>query len=383
MADLLVSALIPAVMKKAADSLVQRLGEMWGINDQRERLHNLLLEIYAVLPDAEDKSNSNVAIKSWLQNLKTAAYDAGDLLDEFCYEELRRDAVRRGHKVSNASGFFSLENPALFRYKMSGKLKKLVGRMDGLVVQMGRFGFQQGPRVQVANRVKTDAFVVESKVLGRDKDKENIVRILLEESNNEDLMVVPVVGMGGLGKTTLAQLVYNDPRVKDHFKLPLWVCVSQDFNIGLLIRSVIELVMGKCEVPIDNMELLRRRLHEAIGGKRYLLVLDDVWNENIDEWDRLRALLNCGDPESAIIVTTRIDTVASIMGTVESNKLGILVFPKDFHMDKEKLIQYWMASGFIPSDGPGSPEMRGGDIFDELVWRSFFQDVKQVCPNRH
>ncbi|KAJ1692193.1 hypothetical protein LUZ63_008891 [Rhynchospora breviuscula] len=478
MADLLVSALIPTVLKKAADSLVQRLGEMWGINDQRERLHNMLLEIQAVLPDAEDKANSNEAVKSWLQKLKSAAYDAGDLLDEFCYEELRRDAVRRGHIVGNVSGFFPLENPALFRYKMSGKLKKLVGRINGLVVQMGRFGFQQGQRVQVANRVKTDGFVIESKVVGRDEDKEKIVKLLLEGSTSEDLKVVPVVGMGGLGKTTLAQLVYNDPRVNDNFKLPLWVCVSEDFNIGLLIKSVIELVMGKCEVPIDNMELLRRRLQEAIGGKRYLLVLDDVWNDNVDEWDRLRALLNCGASGSAIILTTRIDTVASMMGTVESYKLEFLgkddswqlfyrrafsmgvkesrelveigkkmvencgglplaistlgslmsnknevrewsaileesrfweirsnnnnvmpvlrlsydhlppymkqcfafcaIFPKDFQMDKEKLIQYWMASGFIPSDGPGSPEMKGSDIFDELVWRSFFQEVNRL-----
>ncbi|KAJ4775780.1 NBS-LRR-like resistance protein [Rhynchospora pubera] len=476
MADLLVSALIPTVLKKAADSLVQRLGEMWGINDQRERLHNMLLEIHAVLPDAEDKANSNAAIKSWLQNLKSAAYDAGDLLDQFCYEELRRDAVRRGHKVGNVSRFFSLENPALFRYKMSGKLKKLVGRIDGLVVQMGRFGFQQGQRVQLANRVKTDANVIESKVVGRDEDQEKIVKLLLEESNNEGLKVVPVVGMGGLGKTTIAQLVYKDPRVNDHFKLPLWVCVSEDYNIGLLLKSIIELVMGKCEVPIDNMELLRRRLNEAIGGKRYFLVLDDVWNDNVDEWDRLKALLNCGDSGSAIIVTTRSDRVASIMGTVESYKLGFLdeddswklfyrrafsmgvqengelvdigkkmvqncgglplaittlgslmsykhevrewsaaleeskfweirsnnnnvlrvlrlsydnlppymkqcfafcaVFPKDFEMDKEKLIQYWMASGFIPSDSPGSPEMKGGEIFDELAWRSFFHEVK-------
>ncbi|KAJ4776083.1 NBS-LRR-like resistance protein [Rhynchospora pubera] len=436
----------------------------------------MLLEIHAVLPDAEDKANSNAAIKSWLQNLKSAAYDASDLLDEFSYEELRRDAVRRGHKVDNVSRFFSLENPALFRYKMSGKLKKLVGRIDGLVVQMVRFGFQQGQRVQLANRVKTDANVIESKVVGRDEDQEKIVKLLLEESNNEGLKVVPVVGMGGLGKTTIAQLVYKDPRVNDHFKLPLWVCVSEGYNIGLLIKSVIELVMGKCEVPIDNMELLRRRLNEAIGGKRYFLVLDDVWNDNVDEWDRLKALLNCGDSGSAIIVTTRNDRVASIMGTVKSYKLGFLdkddswklfhkkafsmgvqengelveigkkmvqncgglplaittlgslmsykhevrewsavleeskfweirsnnnnvlrvlrlsydnlplymkqcfafcaVFPKDFEMDKEKLIQYWMASGFIPSDGPGSPEMKGGDIFDELAWRSFFQEVK-------
>jgi NB-ARC domain/Rx N-terminal domain len=478
MADLLLSALIPTVLGKAADSLVERIGNMWGIDDQRERLHNMLLEIQAVLPDAEVQANSNMAVKSWLQKLKSAAYDADDLLDEFCYEELRRDAVRRGHKVGNVSDFFSLENPALFRYKMSGKLQKVVGRVDDLVLQMGRFGFSQGWHVQMVNRVRTNSLVVESKVVGRDEDKENLVKLLLEESNNADFTVVPLVGMGGIGKTTLAQLVYNDPRVKERFKLPLWVCVSEDFNIGHLVKSIIELVKGVCDVPIDNMELLQRRLQDVLGGKRYFLVLDDVWNEKVDHWEQLRAILNCGDFGSVVVVTTRSDRVAFIMGTVKGYSLGCLgeedswslfhnrafskgvkecpelreigskmvqncrglplainalgslmsykhevrewlaildasntwdkrptsdgvlpvlrlsydhlppymkqcfafcaVFPKDYVINKEKLIQFWMANGFIPSSGSGSLEMKGSEIFNQLCWRSFFQEVSQV-----
>ncbi|KAJ4819860.1 NBS-LRR-like resistance protein [Rhynchospora pubera] len=471
MADLLVSAVIPAVLKKVGDSLVQRIGEMWGIDDQRERLHSILLEVQAVLPDAEERVNANLAIKSWLEKIKSAAYDADDLLDEFCYEELRQDAVRHGQKVGNLSGFFSLENPALFQYKMSRKLKKIVGRICDLVVQMRTFRFGQGQHVSVANRAKTDSLVVESEVAGRDEDKEEIVRILLDSSEIADLTIVPVVGMGGLGKTALAQLVYNDSRVQKHFKLSLWVCVSTEFNISLLVKSIIELAM----------ELLKNRLHQGLAGKRFLLVLDDVWNENVDEWKRLRSMLNCGDLGSTIILTTRSGRVVSIMGTVENYNMGCLgeeiswnlfrkrafsmgvkesrelveigkkmvqncgglplaintlgslmsyknelrewlaiyedskiwetrsadnqvlpvlklsydqlppymkqcfafcaIFPKDYEMDKEKLIQYWMAHGFIPSNGPGSLEMKGSDIFNELAWRSFFHDVKQVCPS--
>ncbi|XP_078158335.1 putative disease resistance protein RGA4 [Carex rostrata] len=482
MADLLLSALIPCVLKKAADSLFQRIGEIWGINDKCERLHNMLLEIQAVLPDAEEKANSNAALKSWLEKLESAAYEADDLLDEFCYEELRWDAVRHGHKVGNVSDFFSVENPALLRYRLSGKLKKVLGRIDGLVVQMGRFGFLHGQRVPVVNRTRTDSLVVESKVVGRDEDKERVVQLLLEGRENDDLIVVPIVGMGGLGKTTLAQLVYNDPRVKEYFNLPLWVCVSEEFNIGHLVKLIIELVEGGCNLSVDNMEMLQRRLRQVLCGKRYVLVLDDVWNENAHEWERLRAILNCGNSGTVVIVTTRSEKVATIMGTVETYNLGCLdeedswclfhkrafskgvkecqelvqigrkmvhncrglplainalgslmsfkyevrewldvlqesrtweqssvkeevllvlrlsydhlpsymkmcfafcaVYPKDYVMDKDKLIQFWMANGFIPSDGSSSPEMKGNNIFNELVWRSFFEEFRQVGPVR-
>ncbi|XP_078158540.1 disease resistance protein RGA2-like [Carex rostrata] len=477
MADLLLSALVPIVVQKSTDSLVKSISEMWGIGDQRKRLEDKLLEVQDVLTDAEEQGDAKPSVKSWLTKMKSAAYDADDVLDEFRYEELRRDAVRRGHKAGNVSGFFSLENPVLFRLKMSRKLKEIVGRIDELVMEMERFKFIQGRQGRAIHHVRTDSYVIESEVLGRRDDKENLVKLLTEVRPTENLMVLPVVGMGGLGKTTLAQLVYNDPKVKEYFNLQLWICVSNEFNTGHLVKLIIELVNGECKHSIENMELLKKSLREILSGKRYVLVLDDVWNENVNEWDHLRALLDCGDSGSVVIVTTRNERVAQIMGTVESYNLKCLggedswslfqkrafrkgvkehpelveigkklvqkcgglplaikalgsllsykhelqewsavlqqstiwehkhanevfpalrisydhlpsymkqcfafcaVFPKDYVMEKEKLVQYWMAHGFIPSDKSSDLEMTGSDIFNELVWRSFFQDVEQV-----
>ncbi|KAJ4797015.1 NBS-LRR-like resistance protein [Rhynchospora pubera] len=298
---------------------------MWGIDDQRQRLQIMLLEIEARLPDAEERAISNTAVKSWLERLKSATYDANDMLDKFCYEELRLEAVRRGHKVGNVSGFFSLENPVLFRYKMSGKLKKSVEIISDLVDQMRAFGFGLKQHGQVANyRDKTDSHVVES-IVGRDEDKEKIVNLLLGASDSVDLTIVPIVGMGGLGKTTIALLVYNDSRIKERFKFRLWVYVSEEFNTNNILKTIIDLIIQEdCKVPIDNRELLKRCLHQHLDGKRYFLVLDDVWNEDIHKWERLRALLNGGDSGSVIIVTTRSSRVATIMGMENSYNLRCL-----------------------------------------------------------
>ncbi|XP_078178518.1 disease resistance protein RGA2-like [Carex rostrata] len=481
MADLLLSALIPILMGKSADLLAQHVGMMWGIDDQCKKLQDKLLAVQDVLTDAEEQASrqSKPAMKSWLANLKSAAYDADDVLDEFRYEELRQDAVKRGHKAGKGIVRF----PGLFRFKMSRKLKDVVGRIDDLVTEMKRFKFVQGRKDQpVVNRDPTHSYVIESEVVGRGEDKEKLVKLLTEASPTNKLTVLPIVGMGGLGKTTLAKMVYNDPRVKQHFKLLIWVCVSEKFEVLHLIKLIIDTVIkGDSNVPCDNMELLQNRLRKEISGQRYLLVLDDVWNDKEDKWEQLRVLLNCGHLGSTVLVTTRNVTVASIMGAVQSNNLGCLgeedswnlfhkraftkgvkerlllveigknlvkncgglplaiktlgglmsnkhdtrewsavleqsttwkhklannevlpilrlsydhlpsymkqcfafcaVFPKDFVMEKEKLVQYWMANGFIPSEMPGNLEMTGSDIFDELAWRSFFQDVKQFSTS--
>ncbi|KAK8451643.1 hypothetical protein SEVIR_6G242075v4 [Setaria viridis] len=114
--------------------------------------------------------------------------------------------------------------------------------------------------------------------------------------------------MGGVGKTTLAKKVYNNDKIQKHFELRMWHCVSENFEAIPLVRSVTELATNStCDLP-DTIELLRGKLQEAIGRKRFLLILDDVWNEDQSKWeDDLRPLLcsSIGGSGSKIVVTSR------------------------------------------------------------------------------
>ncbi|XP_038973689.1 putative disease resistance protein RGA3 [Phoenix dactylifera] len=130
--------------------------------------------------------------------------------------------------------------------------------------------------------------------------------------------------MGGLGKTTLAQLVYNDETVEKHFELRLWVHVSYDFNVYGLTRAIIESIDSHVYEPI-NLDNLQKHLKKKLAGKRYLLVLDDVWNEETEQWERLRVPLLCGARGSKILVTTRSEEVANIMSTSSPYSLGGLL----------------------------------------------------------
>ncbi|XP_027181827.1 putative disease resistance protein RGA3 [Coffea eugenioides] len=131
------------------------------------------------------------------------------------------------------------------------------------------------------------------------------------------------VGVGGLGKTTLAQLVFNDKRVIEHFEPKLWVWVSKDFNVKRIIKALIESVEKTSigDLPLNDLQI---KLQSLLEGKRYLIVLDDVWNENPQEWEDLKSVLQCGSKGSSIVTTTRMEKVAEIMGTLETHRLSSL-----------------------------------------------------------
>ncbi|KAL8532067.1 hypothetical protein ACS0TY_008613 [Phlomoides rotata] len=170
----------------------------------------------------------------------------------------------------------------------------------------------------------TTSLVNEAEIYGRSEDKEVIMEKLLAGSCSEDdLCVHAIQGMGGLGKTTLAQMVYNDERTQRRFDLRIWVCVSDDFSVAGIVRAILESIEGGgCN--ISTLDPLQRRLQEKLRGRRYLLVLDDIWNENQRLWDALKEVLRCGSQGSVTIVTTRIEKVASMMSTTGIHRINYL-----------------------------------------------------------
>jgi NB-ARC domain/Leucine Rich Repeat len=223
-------------------------------------------------------------------------------------------------------GFFTDENSVLFRYKASKKLTKVLGKIDEIVTEMNQFNFTTHPPVNTIDR-ETQSSVMESEVIGREGERDEIVNALLDpQRERDDNSVLAIVGMGGLGKTTLAQLVFNHEGVKGHFKLLMWVCVSTDFNVVNILKLIIQAAQKGGDISASSKEVLQQRLHEILDKKKYLLVLDDVWNEAREKWEELKTLLSSrANAGSVVIVTTRSKTVASIMGTLPDCDLAKLI----------------------------------------------------------
>ncbi|XP_027341801.1 putative disease resistance RPP13-like protein 1 isoform X2 [Abrus precatorius] len=120
--------------------------------------------------------------------------------------------------------------------------------------------------------------------------------------------------MGGIGKTTLAQLVYNDQRIDNQFDLKAWVYVSHDFDVVFVTKAILKALHSLLEEEKD-LNLLQLQLKQRLMGKKFFLVLDDVWNENYLIWEVLKAPFIYGASGSRILVTTRTKKVASAMNS--------------------------------------------------------------------
>lgn len=122
--------------------------------------------------------------------------------------------------------------------------------------------------------------------------------------------------MGGLGKTTLARLIYNDEQIVRYFDERIWVCVSEIFDANKIIRLVLESLTQR-SIDVQSRTALLQILHKELGGTKHLLLLDDVWNEKLEEWDDFkRSLVGINATKgNAIIVTNRSERVASTVAT--------------------------------------------------------------------
>ncbi|XP_058784771.1 putative disease resistance RPP13-like protein 1 [Vicia villosa] len=120
-----------------------------------------------------------------------------------------------------------------------------------------------------------------------------------------------IVGLGGMGKTTLARLVYNDDKVQNSFELKAWIYVSNPFDIFGLTKEILE--QFNSPTDSESLESLQRQLQQTVMGKKYLLVLDDIWKANEKSWEQLLIPFNKGSSGSKMIVTTRSKDDASAM----------------------------------------------------------------------
>ncbi|KAL3749254.1 hypothetical protein ACJRO7_010367 [Eucalyptus globulus] len=475
MAEAVIFSIAGEIVASLAPQAIENIGKLWGDKHELEALRETVSTLQAVLDDAEERYYWSREIKDWVDRLKGAFYDALDVLEEYNVEATRQGLRGHNKMFKEVRKFFSGSNQVAFILKMSDKVRAVKKRIETIEANR-KFDLNTLPEREWRKREETHSFAREGDIIGRDDDKETVKKFLLNSDVKGNVSILPIVGIGGLGKTTLAQHVYNDKMVSEHFELKMWVCVSNDFDMKKIVKNILACVT-KEELNHDSMEQLQNELRKRIDGRRYLLVLDDYWDVELETWLKLKTLLVEGARGSKILITTRLHLVADITCTTSPHLLGGLskmesvdllmqmafpegeeiqdpnlrpigeeiarkcfgvplvvrtvgsllfkktkaewlrfkdykllevsrseekiisvlrlsynnlpshlkqcfafcsLFPKDHEIDKQTLVDLWVAEGFIKSSNTSEPlEDIAHEYFMNLIWSNFFQDFKK------
>ncbi|XVF78544.1 hypothetical protein PTKIN_Ptkin14bG0142700 [Pterospermum kingtungense] len=332
------SMFLDMLLGKLASSALNFVADYSQVHEQLKEWKSKLPYLQAVLNDAEEKQIKQEGVKNWLDDVQDLAYDVDDILDEFAYEALRLKLQQAEAEASTSkvrkliptccTSYFS-PTSVMFRTEMISKIKDITARLNNLASQTNLLKLReivsegasskQGKKSKPLQHTSLMDETVE--YVGRENEKLQIL-YLLKSRNTDGASVISIVGLGGMGKTTLAQLVYNDASIKDSLDHKAWVCVSDDFDAVNITKTILRSIdAGPCD---DNdLNLLQVKLKEKLSGKRFLLVLDDIWNESYNDWTILRSPFGVG---TKIIVTTRSQIVSSNVDPVEVFRLDKLSF---------------------------------------------------------
>uniref|UniRef100_A0A0D9W9P2 BED-type domain-containing protein n=1 Tax=Leersia perrieri TaxID=77586 RepID=A0A0D9W9P2_9ORYZ len=243
-------------------------------------------------------------------------------------ESMTIDGASAHHEAANTHHWNKAE--------LSSRIKLMTRQLQEImneIVRLRRFAnSNQGRHSTPMATNATIPYLPETKVYGRDAEMKSILK-LIKNNRSYGITVLPIVGIGGIGKTTMAQRIYNHPDIKSQFESQVWVHVSDRFDVVRITREILEYVSKKSYKTKSNFNMLQRDLAKHMECKKFMIVLDDVWDVTTNDcWDKLLGPLrpnhdnpsHLGVTDNTIIVTTRVRTVAESCGTVESINLESL-----------------------------------------------------------
>ncbi|CAO2142900.1 unnamed protein product [Urochloa humidicola] len=314
LAGLLTSAIVGIAKDKLASAIKEPASLLWNFGDDLEEMYSALEYISAALQDAERRSVREKVVLVWLNRLKDAAWYISDMLEDYQVVTAKKPRV------------LSYLTVARKKIDVANKMKSMREELRKINKEFRDFNFTQGcirtsvePRYDVR---ETTYLLPENPIIGRNGEKQEIIKLLSASANNDETVIISIYGLGGMGKSTLAQLVYNDAQFKkyDH---RIWVYVSRDFNLNKIGCSIISQLVG-VQQNWDTLQSINLCLDNLLRGKKVLIVLDDLWEENDTELGKLRSMLQVGKRGTMIdvLVTTRKQDIARKVSTSnESYKL--------------------------------------------------------------
>jgi hypothetical protein len=377
--------LLGQVLDKLSDDLVQAYVYSTELGPNLDKMKEKMLYTRALLDMAQGRDVAgNPALQELLEMLGKKADEAEDALDELHYFMIQdkhdgtRDATpelgdglsAQAHHVCHAarhtsgnwlSCCFSCCRPQedaaaadngdvvhnhcvhdgklpFDRVSMSNKIKNLIEELHSKCTHVSDLlkilSASSDPQPHIpasTKRPHTSSHITQDKLFGRDAIfQKTIDDIIIAKDSGKTLSVLPIVGPGGIGKTTFAQHLYNHTRIKEHFIVKVWICVSTNFDVLRLTKEILsclpatENASDKTANETTNLDLLQKSIIDRLQSKRFLIVLDDIWEcSSNEEWEKLVAPFRKDDTSgNMILITTRFPKIVDLV-TKETNPVDL------------------------------------------------------------
>ncbi|XP_031125856.1 disease resistance protein RPM1-like [Ipomoea triloba] len=272
-----------------------------GIRNDAEDIKNDLSRLRAALRVADEREEMDPQVKAWVKIVRELAYDTEDVLDEFLF--------RFGGGWAGGGFYTKIKNiyTSIKNLRARRRLALALRRIKARINENSQYQ-PILPTTTVHNPQLHDGrvdalFQKDSDLVGFKNSKHSLIKLLLGDVD-DDLRVHSVVGMGGLGKTTLVKKAYDDAQVTKHFQRRVWVTVSETFKIEELLKNAIkQLVKPPHDFEGQDSAKLIESVSSILSEQRYIIVLDDVWS--FDVWSAIKYAFPGQKFGSRIVITTR------------------------------------------------------------------------------
>ena len=308
-------AVVSYAIQKINDAIINEALFMGSVEQQAEDLKEELTMMESFLQDADDKARGgNKLVENWVKCVRKAAHDAEDLIESFAIQGSEPEMGR-----GIFSNLMSVFNLMIGRHNSGLEIEELKQRIINIKANAAEYGLRSLPNDCRERRAVDEAIARRRAIALHTPDSSHVVLMeaekkailhLLDPEREKRRSVVSIVGMGGLGKTTLAKKVFKDLCIPCRFDCAVWIDVSQDYQDVKLLKDLLCKISAERKKEFETMEKtsLERCLYESLQGKTYLIVMDDVWDGEV--WRIFGDHLPDEDNGSKVLITTRKREVA-------------------------------------------------------------------------